>query len=204
MKKIAFAVTAAVLLASCSSAQSGSGAPLAPNPPAPAETSSVATPTSTPTPTPTPTGPAKNARGNTIKEIGETASLIAEDNNTKLIEFKVTSIEPNFKCNGDYPEESKNGLFVAVGLEIVTSSEYEEYMMSFTPYDFAIVSPEGKTENDSVGNAYACLKESDSLPVSIGPGEHVVGKVVLDTAHASGGLVLKLIGNPGGWEWVYA
>ena len=119
MKKLAL-VAATVLLAGCSGAQPGTGTTLSPNPPAPAEASSAPTPGNTPAPTPS--GPAKNARGNTLKEIGERAALVSEDGKT-LVEFKVTSIEPNFKCNAEYAEKSKNGLFVAVGLEIMTAPE---------------------------------------------------------------------------------
>lgn len=73
--------------------------------------------------------------------------------------------------------------------------------LSAAAYDFKVIAPDGTRENDSIGNGWSCLDESEALPPQIGPGEHVVGKVVLDSANTSGSIVFSQAGAVGGWEW---
>jgi hypothetical protein len=78
--------------------------------------------------------------------------------------------------------------------------------VDFTATDFSIIGPDGITEsNVDTYAASSCLPEGDLLPMAIGPGENVVGKVVLDTAAPSGVVVFKpwYGGGATGWEWPF-
>lgn len=144
-----------------------------------------------------------NERNNVVKEIGEKAWVTDYAEET-LYEFKVTSIDVDLECTTGYAEEPANGHYVGVDIDMTTSeslagADIPEVWM--TPFDFSVVSPEGTTENDSVGNGYSCLQQSELFPDSMGPGEHAVGTVVLDTAHPTGAIVYSNPALFGGWEW---
>lgn len=201
MKRLAVVALLAPLLAACS-ASSPTPSPLTANPPAPAAPAASATPT----PIASPAEPAKSARGNLIKEVGQKAGVVDPAGNT-LIDFTVTAIEPDFKCTSKYADPAKHGHFLAISLDITTSSDWnsDEAWMDFQSSAWSVISPEGKTENDSSGQGYMCVDNSEAVPHQIGPGEHVEGKVILDTAYTSGAIVLKIPGqSTGGWEWSFS
>lgn len=200
MKRLC-ALALLIPLAACSPSSPPPGT-LTANPPAPAApVTSV-----TPTPTPTPTGPAKSARGNLIKDIGQKAGTVDPSTGKALIDFTVTAIEPDFTCTAKYADKPTNGHYLAITLDITTSPDWnsDESWMSFQSDAWSVVSPEGKTENDSSGQGYTCVDSSQEVPYELGPGEHVEGKVILDTAYTSGAIVLKIPGQSvGGWEWSF-
>lgn len=70
-------------------------------------------------------------------------------------------------------------------------------------HDFRVLGPDGTRENDSVGNAFMCLEESETIPSVIGPAETVKGKIVLDSKYSEGLIVLNLLQVEDGWEWVF-
>jgi len=198
MKKPFAVVAAALLLAGCSSnTATQATSQLTPNPPAPAATSAAAP--STPT-------PSTNARGNLAKKVGEIASITGTDGKT-LVTFTVTKIEPNFKCTDKYASASENGNFIAITMDITTSkdlasSDVRNLYMSGS--SFKVIGPDGTTENDSSTAAtYSCISSKQEVPGMIGPGEHVVGMVVLDSQYKSGGLALTQPFMDGGWEWSF-
>lgn len=207
------ALVATLFLSACgSSGSSGGGTAASPVPITGASQSST-TPTPEPS-TPQPTtddvygDTVTSERGNLVKELGQPAGVTNEAGAT-LAQFTITAIEPNFQCTSDYASPAKNGNFIAITMDIQTTPDLanEEFVtsISITPYDFKVIGPDGTRENDSVGDAYACLAETESLPLSIGPAEHVVGKVVIDSQHTSGALVLSpsWFSSPSGWEWVF-
>lgn len=146
-------------------------------------------------------------RGNLIKELGEIAG-VTEDGNT-LIEFSVTSIETNFQCTSEYAEPPENGNFIAVSLDIQTTPEAANSDVpswELSPTDLKVIGPDGTRENESATMAaYSCLDESDALPMNIGPAEHVVGKIVIDSQYTSGAIVIEpwWLWGDGAWEWTF-
>ncbi|HEY8721802.1 hypothetical protein [Pengzhenrongella sp.] len=210
IRVVAAVALTALSLAGCAGNAADTSAPASP---VPAET--VQSPVSTPSPsaTPTPTeAPSKygvtktNARGNLVKAVGQLAGMSdsADGSSPITVEFKITAIDPNFVCTSEYADKPANGRFVALTLDVTTTpglAQNEIPEVSFNPYDFKVFSPEGTRENDSVGNGFSCLKKSEALPDTIGPGEHAVGKIVLDTANASGSVVYGPSGGGGGYEW---
>lgn len=150
----------------------------------------------------------RSPRGNLPKDLGQTASIATDGGEGDLLlEFRVTDITVDGECTGEYPQDPQNGKFLIVTLEAETYPELgeQEYVNSwdFNPYDFQIIGQDGTRENDSVGTAYSCLSESDALPMSIGPGQKVTGKVALDTAYESGYLVYVPGLLEAGWEWQF-
>ena len=80
----------------------------------------------------------------------------------------------------------------------------EKYGFSADPHHWKVIGPDGTTENDSTGNSYGCLDSAEKIPGDIGPGERLVGKIVLDSAHSSGAVALTQTLMTGGWEWSFA
>jgi hypothetical protein len=210
------AVVAFVVLSltACSSGNSADTQPRAT--PVPAEAAVEATTQAEATPTPEPTteeptqdgkyGPSQsNERGNLVKTLGQLAGVGSEtDPDVITAEFTVTAIEPNFTCTSEYAEPSMYGNYIAITLDVQTTAALADQswpVFNVSEYDFKVISPEGTRENDSSGNAYMCLNEAERLPSEIGPGEHVTGKIVLDSAHTSGSIVFAPAAVQGGWEW---
>lgn len=216
MKRI-LALAALIPLAACSGATTAVDSPssLAPVPPAPATESSpsvaespaseepVAEASPTPSAAESSQASATNARGNLVKSIGQEAG-VTNESGALIVSFKVTDIEPNFTCTNEYAEEPANGNFIAITLDVTTSPDFgADNYFSVAEYAWKVISPEGTTENDSVGNAFMCLNSSEQITSDFGPGEHAVGKVVLDSQHPAGALVLEQPTMNGGWEWSY-
>lgn len=202
---VALAVSLGVLTG-CGADDPGPAATVAS--PVPAETTDEV---SEPTPTPTPTeddiyGPTEtNARGNSVKAIGQLAGLHSQAD-IPLVQFTVTGITPNFTCTSEFASPPANGNFIAVDVDITTTPELANEVdaaFSISGYDFKVISSDGTTENDSQGNGYLCLERSEMLAGSFGPAEHATGKIVLDSAHTSGSLVLTIGGGATGWEWAF-
>lgn len=177
--------------------------------PVPAETVEGREVEATPTPTPTEDdvygATVMNERGNSVKTLGQLAGLHSQTD-VPLVQWRITAITPNFACTEQYAQPSLNGNYVALDVEVTTTPELAgEASPSFylTEYDFSVISPDGTTENDSQGNAYSCIPEGEQLPDTFGPGEHAVGKVILDSAHTTGSIVQRYAGMPGGWEWAF-
>lgn len=219
MKKllVPFAVSA-LLLAGCSTETNSPAAPtVEPAAPASSEAAEEATTeasessgSSTPEPTAEATTAtpeaAKSTRGNLIKQIGEGAGLT--DEGKQVVTFVVNSIAVDVPCTGDYVQPVENGHILVLDVSVVTEPAFAEtlnptFMMN--PYDFTEIAPNGTTSNADLGTAatYGCLPDAEVLPQTIGPGENVTGKLVLDVTNPNGTLVFKYAGAPAGWEWTY-
>lgn len=147
-----------------------------------------------------------NDRGNLVKTVGQLAGVMNEAGET-LVDFKITAIEPNYACTGEYADAPQHGQYIAITFDITTTAalaaeSYPSWYIS--EYEIKVIGPDGTRENDSIGNGYMCLNQADKLPSDIGPGEHVVGKLVLDSAYPTGSLVVDMgTGSGSGWEWGY-
>lgn len=146
-----------------------------------------------------------NARGNLVKQLGQLAGTTSsKDAGVTLSQFTITGIEPGFKCTSKYADPPANGTFIAITMDIQTAPELaqDDYpYFDVSANDFKVISPDGTRENDSVGKGYMCLNESEALPDQIGPGEHVTGKLVLDSANTNGSIVFSPFNISTGWEW---
>jgi hypothetical protein len=216
MKKtlVPFALSA-LLLTGCAS---GTNSPAAPSvePAAPSTAESTGTSTTEapevtsaePSPAATSAAPeaAKSTRGNLIKQLGEGAGLT--DEGKQVVTFVVNSITVDAPCTGEFPQPVENGHIVVLDVSVVTEPALAETtfpMFTMNPFEFTEIAPNGTTSNADLGTAatYGCLPDAEVLPQTIGPGENVTGKVVLDVTNPNGTLVFKSAGNPSGWEWTY-
>ncbi len=187
----------ALLLTACSAPQPSETGSATPVPPPSAEQKTESADAPTPK-------ASLNDRGNVVKKVGELAYLSDEDGNTVAkITLKKIQVDP--KCTGEFIEKPKNGHFIALTLDVQTTKELANGPVSNIVVDqiaWKVISPDGTTENDTIGNGTSCMAEKDSAPGTVGPGEHVKGLVVLDSANTSGGLVLQSNLYTGtGWEW---
>lgn len=143
-----------------------------------------------------------NERGNIVRGFGQLATLTkTSESGSTTSEFTVIEIEPHFLCPSELADPPVNGNYVAITFDITTapaSAEGPDWYM--TRSNLHIISPDGMREN-AVDNA--CLELIDELPTSLGKGEHVRGKMVLDTAYTSGYLVVTFDDSPVGWEWAF-
>ena len=201
-------VAAALSLAGCSAsadtAAQGSPAP-AHATRVPAETVRPPLVAPTPTPTPTPESPSNvtNARGNLVQAVGALSVMTNAAKGT-LVEFTLTAVDANFTCTAPYARASENGHFIALTFDVTTTAALSEQPLpkfGMASYDFRVFSPDGTRENDSTGNGYGCVADSDALPRSMGPREHAVGKVILDSAQPAGSIVFSPSSVKGGLEW---
>lgn len=174
----------------------------------------AATPTPEPEPEPETQPPVQTSeRGNVVKEVGELGGVVAEENaalDDAWMTFTVTDIEVDGECTSGYADPPENGHFIIVSMSIETTpvSEWpaEAQGIPLLFYDdWSIVGPDGITENAVTSLSTAtCLSESEILPYDgMGPGERIVGKVVLDSRNASGVLIWTPFGGGGGWEWEF-
>ncbi|WP_247828263.1 DUF4352 domain-containing protein [Arthrobacter antioxidans] len=216
MKKtlVPFALSA-LLLAGCSTGTNSPAAPtVEPAAPSTSESAEVSTTEAAevaaaePTAEATSAAPeaAKSTRGNLIKQIGEGAGLT--DEGEQVVTFVVNSITVDVPCTGNYPSPVENGHILVLDVSVVTEPALAESInptFYMSPYDFTEIAPNGTTSNADLGTmaTYSCLPDAEVLPQTIGPGENVTGKVVLDVANPNGTLVFKYAGAPAGWEWTY-
>ncbi len=209
--KHVMAVAALVLALAGCGGSSGEGGDAAPTRTVTADAEAIATPTTAPEPTPEPTVsvPVTSERGNIVKAVGETAGVMDLVTGNLWVEFQVTGIEVGGTCTADYVEPSENGQFLFVSLSMSTATEWPSDMqgvsLDFNPNEWSVIGADGLTENElATVSTYGCLAEGDLVPVTVGPGENVVGTVALDTANPSGVLVFKpWWGGGSGWEWTY-
>jgi hypothetical protein len=145
--------------------------------------------------------------GNLLKDIGVLAAIVDERNGVSRVEFTVDAIEVDPGC-GAAAEPAQYGHFVVVTITVSTAATMSENdgpaEITFDPSMWQVIGPDGATEDSSWTEAgFSCQGEAELLPVSIGPGENHTGKIVLDTAHATGALVYAPFVDAGGWEWRY-
>lgn len=211
---VPFALSA-LLLAGCSAGTNSPEAPtVEPAAPSASEATETETTEASEAATPEPSADAtsaapeaaKSTRGNLIKQIGEGAGLT--EGGKQVVTFVVNSITVDAPCTGDFPQPVQNGHIVVLDVSVVTDPALAESVMPtfyMTPFEFTEIAPNGTTSNADLGTAatYGCLPDAEVLPQTIGPGENVTGKVVLDVTNPTGTLVYKSGGNTFGWEWTY-
>lgn len=149
-----------------------------------------------------------NERGNIEKQIGEEGSVIGEDGKN-IYSFKVTGIEPDFKCTGEYSAPSENGKFVKVDLQITTADaatlkeQYYGNQVYMQGGAWKYIDKNGTTYNGELGSgsSYSCIPETESIPGNVGPKEKVTGSIILDVPATDGVIIYSDPIAEGGWEY---
>lgn len=169
-------------------------------------------PSPSPTVSPTPSGPARNARGNLPKTIGEMAAAGGSTLDSATLKFKVTSIEP-ITCDAPYTQPPV-GTAVAVALEVETTPDFKgavsvngvPALTSFSAYHWKGYTPTGTRMNqvDTIASQNCLADTTRLLPSSLGKGEKAAGIVVLEVTTPTGSIAYDGAGMvSSGWEWEY-
>lgn len=194
MKKKTLAVVALSVLAltACGGeAESSAEETTTPTTPAPVVAPSV-TPVereTTPQPEPTEEFSDVNERGNFVSEIGNVGSL-KNGAGEMALSFTVDDIQPSV-CTGERQEAPENGHFYTVSMTVEATAILGDSTVPTNPAAFNFISEDGTTFNGNLGtqSAYSCLPDQETLPGQVGPGEKVVGNLVVDVPATTGTLV---------------
>lgn len=200
MKKLRLAGlgVAALALAGCSSAEPTT------DPTAPGVEAATAESAASPDPT-----ESISTRGNLVKEVGEPAGVtLPGQEDAPVVNFAVKGIQVDPACTSELAQAPEIGHFVVVDIEAETGSaaQFEEAFMGqdyqFNQNWWKFVDAQGTTANNIVSTpTYSCLPEAEALPMEIGPGERVTGKIVLDTPSTEGTLIFDDPISGNAWEW---
>ena len=187
-----------VLLAGC-----GSSPGAQPSMPDVAPASSA--PPAAATPSSSAFGPAQTSpRGLLVKKVGQPAGF-SNPGGEVTATFVVDKITVDGRCTGEFAEQPENGHFVILDIRVETTAAMRENDgVQINPMDFSVIGPDGVTESQlSTAAAGQCVDLTDTLqPQRYTPASKYRGKLVLDTAHPAGVLILQPPGG-GGWEWTY-
>jgi hypothetical protein len=180
-----------------------------------AHSSGLAAPPSSSATTPPSTAnqPKQSPRGNITKKVGEAAALCTDDTCAEFaVTFTADKIEVDPKCTNKYAKQlgakPEKGHFVALSFTLKTTTKFtgDRALFTINPFDFSIVGPDGVTETaSSSSSAYNCLPDSELLPASnYAASSQYVGKIIIDTKHSHGIVMLRPpIMSEGGWEWEF-
>jgi hypothetical protein len=175
------------------------------------------------TPSSSPTTPAASGRATPTEEdgaalrrdtrptrVGEPATAVESADGVPSVEFVVDEVAVDGTCTSGSAMEPERGHMLVASMTMTTSPDLVDVTLTPTidvsRLDFRIVGPDGALEADNgTMAAYSCLAESDAMPLEVGPGQTVVGKIAFDTAHTSGILVYRpwWAAPAGGWEWEF-
>lgn len=203
MRRFAMLLLAAALVAGC-----GGDEPTrtAAAPRLPSSTSAATSSSEAPA-----SGPARSARGNIIKQLGEKGGLCKPDvsectEDLLVLTFTVDSITVGIECTSGFASPPENGNYIGIALRVATSADYpSDWFTTFTASDFQIIGPDGLTITDVQGQAFSCLGDNGFTYQPLGPGQQYAGTVVLDAPVTSGVLVYKPPAFGGaGWEWQFS
>lgn len=156
-------------------------------------------PTDTPADPDPKADPTYSARGNVVKEIGEMAGLVNE-NDEFTFRMRVTEVDPDPDCGADV-EEPSNGRLVALNIEAETTDKWHEYdFIQVTMHDFRAWTKDGMRVNDVVGSASSCEVSNRMNSDPFHPNEKASGVIVLDVPEESVWVAFEPLGD-GGWEF---
>lgn len=149
---------------------------------------------------PTPT----RESGLVLSGIGAPVALLDTSGNP-IMTLTVEAIVVNPGCDGELALPPEQGHFVIVTVTIDVPATATEPPPQFDLLAWHVIGPNG--EPGTLGysiSSYLCTSDSDALAGALSAGTHT-GRLVLDTAHASG----QLTWTPGsstatdGWSWSF-
>ncbi|WP_433507291.1 hypothetical protein ACQP04_12985 [Pseudonocardia halophobica] len=147
----------------------------------------------------------ESARGNLIKQVGETAGwgVSNADISVKFVVDKIT-IDP--KCTTQFAASAQNGHLVKVDMRVETTpSMPPNFAYSINPGAWSAVGEDGITQTSlATAPSFSCLNSNEQLPSQLSPASKYRGSIVLDISSPAGTLIFSHP-NPtlGGWEWTY-
>ncbi|MGH8822961.1 MAG: hypothetical protein ACRDVN_00585 [Jiangellaceae bacterium] len=213
------ALLVVALAVACSGSDDGADADASPSLDASAAgTTGAGTESPSPQPsTPQPTGetsPPESGeairRDTQATEVGETAGAVVSADGVPSVQFVVDEMAVDGECTSASAVAPERGHMLVVSMTMSTSPELVDVTLTPTidvsRLDFRIVGSDGVVEADNgTMAAFSCLAESDAMPMEVGPGQNVTGKIAFDTAHTSGVLVYRpwWVEPAGGWEWQF-
>lgn len=150
-----------------------------------------------------------SSRGNLVLEPGDPVVVTGyEDDDLEGATFVVKSVEVDPVCTDPYVQESENGHFVVLEVEVETAKEPDFTEATFGSFyvgsgAFKVIDKNGTTVNEVMGTGYSCFDQAEQLPGNLGAGERATGKVVLDVPSAEGVIVYNNFVAPGrpSYEW---
>ncbi|WP_133162862.1 hypothetical protein [Arthrobacter glacialis] len=177
--------------------------------PSPSASASAGTPDPAPAPAPTSDSPLSsidlNTRGNESQQVGQ-AGIFGAATGEKYATLTATKIQTNFKCTEPSAFPSINGQFVALTIDVTTSSNFAESgwpSLAITSNEFRGWDSAGKKLLDPIGNSTGCVKSSELLESPIDPDKSQSGMIILDVPAGAGSAAFVVGGFEGsyGWEW---
>lgn len=164
--------------------------------------------------TPSPTPPARNDRGDLIKELEETASVIDDSMDEPWLEFAVTEIR-EVQCTHTYALgelEKTDTLIIGAHIEGSTAPSMKDvdFGLDDIPpvlnlgYDWlAFDSSDVRMNEVTSDTTLNCLEDGSVLPFEIGPGENFSGLALLQVSDRAGEIAFRPWWLDGGWTWSY-
>lgn len=190
---------ATAVLAGCGT-ETGTPEPAAGN--APELPTAAAAPT---TAEPAADEPARNERGNIVKELGEQAGWgpLGNTDSPEGVRFSLDKIEVDPPCEPYMTApEGKHTLLLHV--RIATGSSQESAAATpgvLNAFNFAEIGSDGVTHSAESG---MCTDPANDLMMhNYGPNQKYTGTIELVVPEASGTLMLTSPLTGGGWEWKY-
>jgi hypothetical protein len=148
----------------------------------------------------------ESARGNLIKQIGETAGW-GVSNADISVKFVVDKITVDPKCTTQFATPAQNGHLVKVDMRVETTpSMPTNFAYSINPGAWSAVGEDGSTQTSlATAPSFSCLNSNEQLPSQLSPASKYRGSIVLDVSSPTGTLIFSHP-NPtlGGWEWTYS
>lgn len=150
------------------------------------------------------------ASGNIRKDLGEAAGLSIAGSEVASFEFSVNDIAVVTSCPGRGVDVAPTlGYFVVIQISAAVRADLgaglgggEELFMPLVAEAFDVVDADGTPRALPTEASWACFDDAVLAPPFVGAGEAASGKVVLDSAVASGTLVYAP-GDAAGWEWQF-
>lgn len=156
---------------------------------------------------PTVDAPPTSERGYIVKAVGEPGGLYDMDTGEMLVDFTITSIEPNFTCTGPDAQAPARGHFLAVTMDVTVSelaADFDPGFMAVDPESFRVFNESGSQSPNIIGNSAGCVDPAELLPTEIQPGEQVTGLIIFDVAPTTGVLAWNYANATNlGWEWPF-
>lgn len=130
-----------------------------------------------------------NDRGNFVSEIGNIGSL-ENGAGEMALSFTIDAIEPSV-CTDVRQGPPENGHLYTITMTVEATAILGDSTVPTNPSAFNFISEDGTTFNAELGTlpAYSCLPDQETLPGQVGPGEKVVGNIVVDIPSMTGTLV---------------
>lgn len=152
-------------------------------------------------PAPAAPQPARNERGNIVKQLGEMASYGEAD---KAVAFTIDRVDLHPGCTmSSGAQMIAVHLRVATGSDAVTNRKAAEMLSGTIMSGYSLISSDGVTRDATTGFCFE--QSSNSMPTQWGANQKYSANVMLQVSQASepGSLMVSPSRGQAGWEWKY-